>query len=82
MGRDLYETFFRGYTRKQWGLDPSELDRVVAARVPVRTNIDDRYFLDRFQAMPADGFTRMFENMLDHPNITVETASISVNWIS
>jgi UDP-galactopyranose mutase len=73
VGRDLYETFFRGYTRKQWGLDPSELDRVVAARVPARTNIDDRYFLDRFQAMPADGFTRMFENMLDHPNITVET---------
>src|SRR4051794_732161 len=53
VGRDLYETFFRGYTRKQWGLDPSELDRTVAARVPARTNIDDRYFLDRFQAMPV-----------------------------
>jgi UDP-galactopyranose mutase len=73
IGRDLYEMLFRGYTRKQWGLDPSELDRVVAARVPARINIDDRYFLDRIQAMPAHGFTRMFENVLDHPNITVET---------
>ena len=73
VGQELYETFFRGYTRKQWGLDPSELDRAVTARVPTRTNTDDRYFLDRFQAMPADGYTRMFEAMLDHPNITIET---------
>lgn len=73
VGRALYETFFRGYTRKQWGLDPSELDRSVTARVPTRTNTDDRYFTDAFQAMPRDGYTRMFENMLDHDNIRIET---------
>jgi UDP-galactopyranose mutase len=71
VGRRLYETFFRGYTRKQWGLDPSELDASVAARVPARTNTDDRYFTDRFQAMPRDGYTAMFERMLDHPRIEV-----------
>lgn len=69
VGRELYETFFRGYTRKQWGLDPSELDKGVTARVPTRTDIDDRYFTDKHQAMPADGYTRMFEAMLDHPAI-------------
>ena len=69
VGWALYEAFFEGYTRKQWGLDPAELDRSVAARVPARASDDDRYFLDRFQAMPRDGFTRMFERMLDHPNI-------------
>lgn len=69
VGRELYETFFRGYTRKQWGLDPSELDKAVTARVPTRTNTDDRYFTDTFQAMPLHGFTRMFERILDHPNI-------------
>ena len=73
VGRELYETFFRGYTRKQWGLDPSELDKAVTARVPTRTDTDDRYFLDKHQAMPLRGYTAMFERMLDHPNITVET---------
>ena len=72
VGRDLYETFFRGYTRKQWGLDPSELDRAVTARVPTRTSTDDRYFTDTFQAMPANGYTQMFEAMLDHPGITLD----------
>ena len=71
IGRELYEKFFQGYTRKQWGLDPSELDRSVTARVPVRTNRDDRYFTDCFQAMPRDGYTAMFATMLDHPNIDV-----------
>lgn len=71
IGPDLYKTFFEGYTRKQWGLDPSELDRSVTARIPTRTNEDDRYFLDTFQAMPLEGYTRMFERMLDHQNITV-----------
>ncbi|MDQ3857241.1 MAG: UDP-galactopyranose mutase [Actinomycetota bacterium] len=71
VGRELYETFFRGYTRKQWGLDPSELDASVTARVPTRTNRDDRYFLDEFQAMPLHGFTRMFERMLEHPRIKI-----------
>jgi UDP-galactopyranose mutase len=71
VGRHLYELFFQGYTRKQWGLDPSELDASVTARVPTRTNSDDRYFTDSFQAMPRDGYTAMFTRMLAHPNITV-----------
>lgn len=69
VGRDLYEKFFRGYTSKQWGVDPSELDKSVTARVPTRTDRDDRYFTDTFQAMPAKGFTAMFERMLGHRNI-------------
>lgn len=72
VGRDLYEKLFRNYTRKQWGKDPSELDALVTARIPVRTNRDDRYFTDRFQAMPKHGYTKMFENMLDHANIQIE----------
>ena len=72
VGRDLCDKFFRGYTRKQWGLDLSELSASVAARIPVRTNSDDRYFGDSFQRMPADGFTTMFARILDHPNIRVE----------
>jgi UDP-galactopyranose mutase len=72
IGSDLYKTFFEGYTRKQWGLDPSELDKAVTSRVPTRTDTDDRYFLDTFQSMPKDGYTRLFENMLDHSNITLE----------
>jgi UDP-galactopyranose mutase len=72
VGRDLCDKFFRGYTRKQWGLDLSELNASVAARIPVRTNTDDRYFSDSFQKMPADGFTRMFARMLDHRNIRLE----------
>lgn len=73
IGRELYEKFFRGYTRKQWGLDPSQLDKMVTSRVPTRTNTDDRYFGDTFQQMPKEGYTRMFERMLDHPNIKVLT---------
>ncbi len=72
VGRELYETFFRGYTRKQWGMDPSELDKSVTARVPTRVDTDDRYFTDKFQAMPADGYTRLFETMLDQPGIHVQ----------
>ncbi|HYQ16312.1 MAG TPA: UDP-galactopyranose mutase, partial [Polyangiaceae bacterium] len=71
VGRDLYEKFFRGYTRKQWGVDPSELDATVTARIPTRANRDDRYFTDTYQAMPLLGYTRMFERMLAHPNIKV-----------
>jgi len=71
IGRDLYEKFFRNYTRKQWGLDPAELDASVAARVPARSNRDDRYFTDELQAMPLEGYTRMFERMLAHPNIQI-----------
>jgi UDP-galactopyranose mutase len=71
VGRELYEKFFRGYTRKQWGIDPSELDASVTARVPTRTNRDSRYFTDSYQAMPLFGYTRMFENMLSHENIKI-----------
>jgi UDP-galactopyranose mutase len=75
VGDELYRLFFRGYTRKQWGLDPSELDKAVTARVPTRTDTDDRYFGDRYQAMPAEGYTAMFAQMLDHPNIDVRTGT-------
>ena len=71
VGRELYEKFFKNYTRKQWGLDPSELDASVTARVPTRTNRDDRYFTDSHQAMPKHGYTRMFEKMLNNPNIKI-----------
>jgi UDP-galactopyranose mutase len=73
VGRELYEKFFRGYTRKQWGLDPSELDATVCGRIPTRTNDDDRYFTDSFQAMPKDGFTAMVGKMLANPRIEVVT---------
>jgi UDP-galactopyranose mutase len=71
VGSDLCDKFFRGYTRKQWGLDLNELSAGVASRIPTRCNDDDRYFTDTFQAMPKDGYTAMFERMLDHPNIQV-----------
>ncbi len=71
VGRELYEKFFRGYTRKMWDLDPSELDASVTARVPTRTNRDDRYFTDTYQAMPLHGYTHMFSNMLSHKNIKI-----------
>jgi UDP-galactopyranose mutase len=71
VGRELYEKFFRGYTKKQWGVEPSQLDKSVTARVPTRLNRDDRYFGDEYQFMPLHGYTRMFERMLDHPNINV-----------
>jgi len=77
VGRELYEMFFRGYTKKQWGVEPAQLDRSVTARIPTRTSTDDRYFGDRFQAMPKDGYTRMFENLLDHPGIEVR---VGVDW--
>jgi UDP-galactopyranose mutase len=71
VGRELYEKFFKGYTNKQWALDPSELDATVTARVPTRTNRDDRYFTDTYQVMPKHGYTAMFRKMLSHPNIKV-----------
>lgn len=75
VGRDLYEKFFLNYTRKQWDMDPSQLAASVAARVPARTNSDDRYFTDDYQVMPAQGYTRMFERMLDHPHIEVQLST-------
>jgi UDP-galactopyranose mutase len=71
VGKELYEKFFKNYTRKQWDLDPSELDASVTSRVPTRTNRDDRYFTDTYQAMPLHGYTRMFQKMLSHPNIKI-----------
>jgi UDP-galactopyranose mutase len=75
VGPDLCEKFFRSYTRKQWGLDLSELAAGVAARIPTRTNDDDRYFTDSFQFMPAQGYAEMFGRMLDHPNIEIRLAT-------
>jgi UDP-galactopyranose mutase len=72
-GWELYELFFKGYTTKQWGMDPSELHAQVCARIPMRFNDDDRYFGDSFQNMPLHGYTKMFERLLDHPNIEVRT---------
>jgi UDP-galactopyranose mutase len=71
VGPDLCDKFFRGYTRKQWGLDLSELSAGVASRIPTRTNDDDRYFSDAFQAMPAEGYHRLFDNLLKNPRIEV-----------
>jgi UDP-galactopyranose mutase len=71
VGRELYERFFAGYTRKQWGLDAAQLDPSVCGRIPTRTNDDDRYFTDRFQAMPADGYDALVARMLDQPGIDV-----------
>jgi len=71
VGRELYEKFFRSYTKKQWDLDPSQLSAAVTARIPTRTNRDDRYFTDTYQVMPLHGYTRMFEKMLDHKNIHI-----------
>lgn len=71
VGRDLYEAMFRDYTIKQWNKHPSELDASVLARIPARVNTDPRYFSDRYQALPAHGYTTLVTNMLDHPNITV-----------
>lgn len=75
VGRDLYERFFRHYSRKQWGLDPSELEPEVAARIPVRCDDEDRYFTDRHQCQPRDGFTALVQGMLDHPRIRIETGA-------
>ncbi|MGF6919412.1 UDP-galactopyranose mutase [Paraburkholderia sp. 40] len=75
VGRDLCEKFFRGYTRKQWGLDLSELSAGVAARIPTRSNDDDRYFTDTYQFMPAQGYTAMFERMLGSPDIEVRLST-------
>lgn len=72
VGRRFYELFFMNYTRKQWGRDASRLDPSVCGRIPIRTNRDDRYFSDKFQALPGCGYTAMFQKMLAHPNITVK----------
>ena len=68
----VYEKIFVNYTAKQWGKKPEEIDGAVTARVPVLTSYDNRYFTDRYQVVPQDGYTKLFENMLKHDNITVE----------
>ena len=72
IGKDLYEAFFRGYTIKQWGIDPKDLPAGILKRLPIRFNYDDNYFSHKFQGMPTDGYTKMIENILDHKNITIE----------
>lgn len=71
IGKDLYEAFFKGYTIKQWGLDPKELPASILKRLPVRFNYDDNYFAHKFQGMPKNGYTEVFEKALDHQNITL-----------
>lgn len=71
IGRELYETFFEGYTRKQWGCAPSDLPASILKRLPVRFSYDDDYFAHRFQGMPEDGYTALVERLLDHPRIEV-----------
>lgn len=71
VGRQLYELMFKPYTKKQWDMWPAELDALVMNRIPVRTDFEDRYFTDEFQAMPKDGYTKLFDKMLSHPNIEV-----------
>ncbi len=71
VGIDLFEKFFRYYTKKQWNLEPRELSPSVCGRIPVRTNDDCRYFTDKYQYMPKDGYTIMFERILSHKNIEV-----------
>ncbi len=71
VGTELYEKMFRHYTKKQWDKYPEELHASVLERIPVRTNFDDRYFSDKYQALPKGGYTKMFERILDHENIEV-----------
>ena len=72
VGKDLYEAFFKGYTQKQWGLEPSELPASILKRLPVRFNYDDNYFNHKYQGMPKEGYTEIIDRMLEHPLITVE----------
>lgn len=69
VGRELYEAFFKGYTKKQWGIDPHELPASILKRLPLRFNYDDNYFYHRYQGIPRHGYTRLIENILVHPRI-------------
>jgi UDP-galactopyranose mutase len=77
VGQSLYELLFRPYTLKQWNMYPDELEPSVLARIPVRTDFDDRYFQDKYQALPVEGYTSIVERMLDHPNINVK---LNTDW--
>jgi UDP-galactopyranose mutase len=76
LGRDLYETFFYGYTRKQWGCEPRELPASILKRLPVRFNYDDNYYSRRLQGIPEEGYTAMIERILDHPAIEVRLNTV------
>jgi len=86
VGKHLYELLFKQYTIKQWDKDPSELDASVLSRIPVRSNFDNRYFNDKYQALPVEGYTSIIKNMIDHPLITLklnyswETAKHEIKW--
>jgi UDP-galactopyranose mutase len=71
VGKDIYEKIFESYTRKQWGIDPSELDTSVISRIPIRLNRDTRYFADKYQGMPKRGYTKMCEHMVENKNIKI-----------
>jgi UDP-galactopyranose mutase len=73
LGRDLYEAFFAGYTRKQWGCDPTELPATILKRLPVRFNYDDNYYDKKYQGIPEEGYSRIIERLLDHPSVGVQT---------
>lgn len=75
LGQYIYDKIFINYTAKQWGKKPEEIDSAVTARVPVLTSRDNRYFRDKYQAVPIQGYTKLFEKMLDHENITIELDS-------
>jgi UDP-galactopyranose mutase len=75
MGPELYAAFFEGYTRKQWGVDPSELPASVLARLPLRFTADDSYFNHPYQGIPVDGYTPIVASILDHPNVTVHLST-------
>lgn len=79
IGKEIYETFFKNYTIKQWGIDPIKLEASVTARIPIRTNDDDRYVSDKFQAMPKHGYTKLFENLLKNIKISLNTDLKKIN---
>ena len=72
IGKDLYKAFFYGYTKKQWGCEPTELPASILKRLPVRFNYNDNYYHTSYQGIPRDGYTPMFDKLLDHPSITVK----------
>ena len=79
VGQRIYDYLFHSYTRKQWDKEPSELEPSVLDRIPLRTNFDTRYFSDKYQGLPVDGYTSLVSNMLNHENITVQ---LNTPWTS
>lgn len=75
VGRELYENFFAGYTRKQWGVEPSELPASILQRLPVRFNYDDNYYASKYQGIPVEGYTKIVERILEHPAIEVRLST-------